>query len=96
MNPVDAERLGIRTGDTVELTSLDTGVKGRTQVTVTNRVVAGSLFAHGFAGGVRTKRNLGAYEWTREGINSHWFCTGYREPVTGSLANNSTVRVERI
>ena len=45
---------------------------------------------------MRTKRNLGAYEWTREGINSHWFCTGYREPVTGSLANNSTVRVERI
>ncbi|MDO5530741.1 molybdopterin dinucleotide binding domain-containing protein, partial [Sutterella sp.] len=96
MNPVDAERLGIRTGDMVELTAIDTGVKGRSRVTVTNRVIAGSLFAHGFSGGVRTKRDLGAYEWTREGVNSHWFATGRREPVTGSLSNNSSVRVERI
>ena len=96
MNPVDAERLGISTGDMVELTGLDTGAKGRTRVTVTNRVIAGSLFSHGFSGGVRTKRSLGAYEWTREGVNSHWFATGWREPVTGSLANNSSVRVVRI
>ena len=96
MNPVDAERLGIKTGDEIEVTSLDTGVKGRTKVTVTNRVMAGSLFSHGFSGGVRTKKLDPAYEWTREGINTHWLCTGYREPVTGSLANNCSVRVKRI
>ena len=96
MNPVDAERLGIKTGDEIEVESLDTGVKGRTKVTVTNRVMAGALFSHSFSGGVRTKKLDPAYEWTREGINTHWFCTGYREPVTGSLSNNCSVRVKRI
>ena len=55
INPVDAERLGIKTGDTVEVEGLDNHVKGRTKVTVTNRVMAGVLFSHGFSGGVRTK-----------------------------------------
>ena len=68
-------------------------MKGRTTVKITNRVMPGVLFAHGFSGGVRTKQNLVAYEWVREGINSHWFCTGYREPVVGSLSNNCSVRV---
>ena len=93
MSPVDAERLGIKNGQEVELEAIDTGVKGRTKVKVTKRVMPGVLFAHGFSGGVRTKRNLGAYEWVREGVNSHWFCTGYREPVVGSLSNNCSVRV---
>ena len=93
MNPADAERIGIKNGQEVELEGLDTGVKGRTTVKITNRVMPGVLFSHGFSGGVRTKQNLGAYEWVREGINSHWFCTGYREPVVGSLSNNCSVRV---
>lgn len=96
INPVDAERLGIRTGDTIEVEGLDNGVKGTTKVTVTNRVMPGVLFSHGFSGGVRTKKLHPAYAWTREGVNSHWFATGYREPVTGSLANNSSVRIKRI
>lgn len=79
------------------MTGIDTGVKGRAQVTVTNRVTVGSLFAHGFSGGVRTKTLISKdFEWVKEGINSHWFCTGYREPVTGSLSNNSSVRVKRV
>ena len=65
-------------------------------MTVTNRVMPGVLFSHGFSGGVRTKKLHPAYAWTREGVNSHWFATGYREPVTGSLANNSSVRIKRI
>lgn len=97
MNPVDAQRLGIKTGDTIELTGIDTGVKGRAQVTVTNRVMPGSLFSHGFNGGVRTKHLISKeFEWVKEGVNSHWFCTGYREPVVGSLSNNSSVRVKRV
>lgn len=93
MHPTDAQRLGIKDGQEVELEGLDTGVKGRTAVRVTNRVMPGVLFAQGFSGGVRTKMDLGAYEWVREGVNSHWFCTGYREPVVGSLSNNCSVRV---
>ncbi|MDO5532846.1 molybdopterin-dependent oxidoreductase [Sutterella sp.] len=96
MNPRDAERLGIRSGDTIELTGIDTGAKGRSEVTVTERVVEGALFAHGFSGGVRTKRDLGEFEFAREGVNTHWFATGSRERVTGALANNSSVRVERV
>ena len=96
INPIDADRLGIKTGDEIEVEGLDNGVKGRTKVTVTNRVMPGALFSHGFSGGVRTKKLHPAYEWTREGVNSHWFATGYREPVTGSLANNSSVRIKRV
>lgn len=97
MNPTDAERLGITSGDTVEVTGIDTGVKGSVTVKVTNRVMAGSLFSHSFSGGVRTKHLIDAkYAWVKEGINSHWFCTGYREPVTGVLSNNSSVRIRKI
>lgn len=97
MNPADAERLGIRTGDEIEVTGIDNPAVGRAKVTVTNRVMPGVLFSHGFSGGVRTKTLIDPkYDWVREGVNSHWFCTGYREPVTGSLANNSSVRIKRI
>ena len=93
MNPVDAERLGIETGDTVEVEGIDNGVKGRTKVTVTNRVMPGVLFSHGFSGGVRTKVLLPEYEWAREGINTHWFATGYNQVSCGNMANNVSVRV---
>lgn len=96
MNPTDAERLGVKDGDAVELESLDTHFKDRTKVRVTNRVMPGSLFALSFQGGVRTKNLPKEYAWTREGINSNWFCTGYREPVVGALANNCSVRVKRV
>lgn len=93
MNPVDAERLGVETGTTIELEGLDNGVKGRARAKVTNRVMAGSLFAYGFQGGVRTKNLPAEYAWTREGVNSNWFATGWRQPICGNLANNSSVRV---
>ena len=96
MNPVDAERLGIKTGDTVEVEGLDNHVKGRTKVTVTNRVMPGVLFSYGFSGGVRTKKLLPEYEWTREGINTHWFATGYSQVACGNMANNVSVRVTRV
>ncbi len=96
MHPVDAERLGISTGDMIEVTGIDTGVKGEARVTVTNRVMPGSLFSHGFSGGVRTKNLPPEYAWVREGINSHWFATGFAQPVCGNLANNSSVRVKRL
>ena len=81
----------------MEVTGIDTGVKGSVTVKVTNRVMAGSLFSHSFSRGVRTKHLIDAkYAWVKEGINSHWFCTGYREPVTGVLSNNSSVRIRKI
>ncbi len=97
MHPTDAQRLGIRQGDTVLVTGMDTGVKARTQITVTRRVMPGTLFAYGFSGGVRTKTLIPKdYEWVREGINTNQLCTGYREPVVGALANNCSVRIQRI
>ena len=97
MNPADAERLNIANGDMIELEALDTGVKAKAKVKLTNRVIAGSLFAYGFSGGVRTKTIKDSrYNWVREGINSHWLCTGYREPVVGGLSNNTSVRVKRV
>lgn len=96
MNPVDALRLKVADGDVVELQSLDTGVRGRAQVTLTHRVIAGSLFSYGFSGGSRARLVGQDYAFVREGINSHWFATGTQEPVVGALANNASVRVKRV
>lgn len=96
MNPIDAERLGIKTGDTIEIEGLDIPQKGRAQVTVTNRVIPGSLFAYGFSGGVRTKKLLPEYEWVREGVNTNWFATGVSQVACGNMSNNVTVRIKRV
>lgn len=98
INPVDAQRLGIQDGDKIEIEGLDRPIKGTTHVKVTNRVIPGALFTMGFQGGVRTKGQFKApgYEWVRQGINSHWFCTGYREPVVGVVSNNCSVRIKRV
>ena len=96
MNPVDAERLGIETGDMIECEGLDTGVKGVSAVTVTNRVMAGVLFSYGFSAGVRTKKLLPAYEWVREGLNTQWLSAGISQVACGNLNNNVSVRVRRI
>ena len=57
-----------------------------------------SIFAFGFSGGVRTKELIKdpRFAFVKEGINSHWFATGYAEPIVGNLANNSCIRVKRI
>ena len=96
IHPSDAERLGIEQGDTVEVEGLDNKVKGRTKVTVTNRVMEGVLFFHGFEGGVRTKHLLPEYEWVREGINTQWFATGYSQASCGNMSNNVSVRIRRV
>ena len=96
MNPVDAKRLGIAQGDTIELEGLDLPVKGCARVRVTNRVMAGSLFAYGFSGGVRTKKLLPEYEWVREGVNTNWFATGKSQIACGNMSNNVTVRIKRV
>ena len=96
MNPLDAERLGIQTGDMIELEGIDLPVKGQAKVTVTNRVIAGSLFAYGFSGGVRTKKLLPEYEWVREGVNTNWFATGKSQVACGNMSNNVTVRIKRV
>lgn len=95
MNPVDAGRLGIENRGRVTVEGVDRPYKAEVTVTVTEKVIAGSVFAFGFSGGVRTKTlvNDPRFEFVKEGINSHWYATGYAEPLTGALANNACVRV---
>ena len=96
-NPRDAQRLGVKTGDQIEMTGIDTGVKGTVEVTVTNRVMPGSIFCHSFQGDVQTKQPVPAnYEWIREGLNTNRLCTAYNEKLVGSSVNNCTVRVKRL
>lgn len=98
MNPLDAARLGISHGETVEVEGIDTGYKGKAQITVTKKVIAGSLFAFGFSGGNRIKQlaDHPDYQFIKEGINSHWYAKGYAQPVFGTVANNSAVRINKL
>lgn len=98
MNPADAQRLGIANKETVTVEGVDRDYQANVQVTVTKKVVPGSVFAFGFSGGVRTKELIKdpRFAFVKEGINSHWFATGYAEPIVGNLANNSCIRVKRI
>ncbi len=98
MNPADAARLGIASGETVHVTGVDNPYEANVKVTVTKRVIAGSVFAFSYQGGVRTKHLITdkRFDFVKEGINSHWFATGYAEPLNGSLANNSCIRITRL
>lgn len=98
MNPEDAERLGISHGETVEVEGIDTAYKGNAQITVTKKVISGSLFALGFSGGNRIKHlaDHPDYQFIKEGINSHWYAKGYAQPVFGTVANNSAVRINKL
>lgn len=96
MNPADAERLGIKDGDVVELEGLDNGFKAMAVVKVTNRVKPGVLFTYAFVGGRTSKLISGEYQFLKEGINPQWFTTGKVEPVVGSAPTNSSVRVRRL
>ena len=97
MNPEDAARLGIKNHEIVEIEGIDTKAKGRAAITVTKKVIPGSVFAFGFSGGVRTKNLLDPnYQFVKEGINSHWFSTGYAQPFFGNVANNSSVRINKV
>ena len=98
MNPVDAQRLGIKNGDMAEIEGIDTNYVGQARITVTNKVVPGAVFAFGFSGGNRTKHLVNdlEYQFVKEGINSHWYATGYAQPVFGNVANNSSVRIKKV
>lgn len=96
MHPTDAQRLGIKTGDTVEVEGIDTGVKARTTVKVTRRVKDGVLFNYGFSGGVRTKHLPPEYDWCRQGLNTHWLATGKSQVSCGNMSNNVSVRIKRV
>ena len=98
INPVDAHRLGIEDKSFVWVEGVDRSHKAKVQVTVTKKVIAGSVFAFGFSGGVRTKTLIDdpRFDFVKEGINSHWYATGYAEPLSGALANNACVRITPI
>ncbi len=97
MNIDDAARLGIKDQEIVEIEGLDTKVKATAPVTVTRKVIPGSVFAFGFSGGIRTKNLINPeYQFVKEGINTHWYATGYAEPMFGNVANNSSVRINKV
>ncbi|HOX90074.1 MAG TPA: molybdopterin-dependent oxidoreductase [Burkholderiaceae bacterium] len=94
IHPADAERLRVADGQMIEIEGLDNGVKGQARAKVTQRVRPGVLFTYGFSAGYRGR--LGAdprFAFMSEGVNTHWFATGYAEPVIGNMANNVSVRV---
>jgi thiosulfate reductase / polysulfide reductase chain A len=97
IHPSDADRLGVRDGQMVELEGIDNGIKGQTRAKVTRRVKEGVLFAYGFSNGFRGK--LGAdkrFAFMTEGVNTHWFAKGFAEPVIGNMANNVSVRLTTV
>ena len=97
MNPADAERMGIKTGDVVEVEGLDTGWKATTAVNVTPRVIAGTTFVYSYTGGHRHKAVADDPRFAKlsEGLVPHWFSTSRVDPVTGSNFNNASVRIRR-
>lgn len=96
MNPKDAERLGIKDGDVVELEGLDNGFKARTKVKLTYRVREGVLFAYSKYGGRTSKLITGRWEILREGVNVNAFTLSWLEPLNGSPALNASVRVRKV
>ena len=98
MNPRDAARLGVKTGDVVELTGIDTGWVARTRIRVTARVHPGTLFTFSYVGGHRQPKLAATPGFSRlvEGVNTHWFATGRLDPTTGSNFNNASVRVRAV
>ncbi|MEZ0247976.1 MAG: molybdopterin-dependent oxidoreductase [Thermoproteus sp.] len=93
MNPIDAERLGVKDGDVVVLEGVDNGFSTKTCVKVTNRVRPGVLFVYAFAGGHTSALIDGNYDFLRSGVNPQWFTKGYVAPVIGVAGTNSVVRV---
>lgn len=97
IHPTDAERLRVADGQMIELQGIDNGIKGQARAKVTRRVMPGVLFTFGFSAGYRGK--LGAdqrFGFMAEGVNTHWFATGFAEPVIGNMANNVSVRLSTV
>lgn len=95
MNPKDAARLGIRDGDEIEIEAIDSGVKARARVRVTERVREKVLFVYAQVGG-RMSRLLPPDHFAREGVNPNSLCVPKPTPVAGGGASNSSVRVRKL
>ncbi len=95
MNPRDAERLGIRDGDMIELESIDMGLKAMARVKVTEGVREGVLFTYSTMWG-RISKLLPEGHFAMEGINPNLFAKGYVIPIVGGGASNSSVRVRKL
>lgn len=97
LNPVDAERLGVKDGDLIEIEGLDTGWKATAEARVTARVKPGVAFTYSYVGGNRQKifDKDPRFKKMAQGINPQWFSTAYVNPVTGAGNNNASVRIRR-
>jgi thiosulfate reductase / polysulfide reductase chain A len=97
LNPTDAERLGLADGADADVTGLDTGWEARTEVRVTPRVRPGVAYLYSYAGGNRQKVVADDPRFAKlsKGLNPQWFSRSWIDPVTGSNANNASVRIRR-
>jgi anaerobic selenocysteine-containing dehydrogenase len=95
MNPSDAERLGLGTGDIVQLTSLDTGESATGSVLVTDRVAPGVLFVPQAMGGHTSSMITEEFSWLREGVNPNVLNPGVVSSV-GISVLNASVKVTKI
>ncbi len=97
INPADARRLQISTGDRVQLEGMDTGWKAEAEMRVTSRIVEGSLFTFSYVGGNRHRilKETRGFERLTQGVNSQWFTARPNSPIHGSNANNAAVRITR-
>jgi thiosulfate reductase/polysulfide reductase chain A len=95
MNPRDAERLGIKDGDLVELESLaKPGKRVKARVWVTEMVREKVLFTYSFVG--RRSKLLLEHHFAREGVNINELNKAYVIPIVGGGASNTSVRVRRV
>ncbi|MEM1873561.1 MAG: molybdopterin-dependent oxidoreductase, partial [Acidilobaceae archaeon] len=95
MNPKDAERLGVKDGDEIELEGIDSGRKARVKVTVTDKVVEGTLFTYAQSHGRAIKPPKGM-EWIREGLNPNTLIKAIVVGRVGVGATNCSVRVRKV
>ena len=49
-----------------------------------------------FLAGARTLGADPRFGFMAEGVNTHWFATGFAEPVIGNMANNVSVRLSTV
>ena len=97
IHPDDAERLGFADGDDAEVEGLDTGWVATTEVRVTPRVRPGVGYVYSYTGGNRGsfERRDDRFAKRAKGLNPHGFATATIDPVTGSNANNASIRIRR-
>ncbi|MFN7572633.1 MAG: molybdopterin-dependent oxidoreductase [Betaproteobacteria bacterium] len=98
IDPADAKRLGIATGDAIELEGLDSKQRGQAKAKLTSRVKPGVLFTYAFSGGYRARalERDPRFAFMREGINPNVLGNGRAERLTGALANNFSARVRKV